>query len=179
AAVIQRRTDLEEAAGTAFVFGLVSSVALCGIGFFVAPFVADAFHEPKLTLVLRVLLLLLPLRGLGMVPSALIERELAFARRARGELGGAFVQAATAIPLAALGAGVWSLVAGQLAGTVVQSVLYYLYSPFRPAPRLATVSMLRQLGRYGRHVAAGNLIGIVDGNADNVAAGRLLGSAGL
>ena len=51
------------------------------------------------------------LPGLGLVPGALIERELVFARRAKGELGGAAAQALVAVPLAFSGFGVWSLVA--------------------------------------------------------------------
>ena len=71
------------------------------------------------------LALVLIIRGLGIVPGAMIERELVFASRAQGELGGAIVQALVAIPLAVSGFGVWSLVAGQLAGQSVQTVIFW------------------------------------------------------
>ena len=102
-AVIHRRTDVEAAAGTAFVFTVVSGIVLYGVAFAVAPFLAHVFSDPRLTDVVRVLALVLIVRALGIVPGTLIERELVFARRAKGELGGAFVQAAVAIPSLSLG----------------------------------------------------------------------------
>jgi len=121
-AVIQRRTDVERAAGTAFVYTGTAGVVLYGAAFGLAPLLAHVFSQPRLTDVLRVLALVLVIRGLGLVPGALIERDLVFARRARGELGGAAAQALVAVPLAFSGFGVWSLVAGQLAGQIAPVV---------------------------------------------------------
>ncbi len=176
-AVIQRRTDVEVAAGTAFVFTVTAGIALYGAAFVVAPILARLFSQPRLTDVLRVLALVLVVRGLGLVPGALIERELIFGRRAKGELGGAIVQALVAVPLAVSGFGVWSLVAGQLAGQSVQSVIFWAVTPLRPSPRLFSFRILRELGRYGRHLTAANIVYFVEQNIDTATVGRLLGAA--
>jgi O-antigen/teichoic acid export membrane protein len=178
-AVIHRRTDVESAAASAFVFMVALGAVLYGAAVGLSPVAAWAFHQPRLTTIMPVLMILLPLRALGNIPGALIERSIAFGARARGELAGVFVQAAVSIPLAALGFGVWSLVFGQLANQAVQTVVFWLLAPFRPQPRLADWKMLRELGRFGRHVTAGNLVGLVDGNLDTIAAGRLVGAAGV
>src|SRR5262249_18594584 len=39
--------------------------------------------------------------------------------------------------------------------------------------------LLRELGRYGRHITAGNLIGFVDANIDTATVGRIVGAAGV
>jgi O-antigen/teichoic acid export membrane protein len=176
-AVIHRRTDVEAAAGTAFVFTVVSGIVLYGVAFGVAPFLAHVFSEPRLTDVVRVLALVLIVRALGIVPGTLIERELVFARRAKGELGGAFVQAAVAIPLAVSGFGVWSLVAGQLAGQTVQAATFWVVTPLRPSPRLFNFGILRELGRYGRHLTAANIVYFIDQNVDTATVGALLRTA--
>jgi O-antigen/teichoic acid export membrane protein len=176
-AVIQRRTDVERAAGTAFVYTATAGVVLYGAAFGLAPLLAHVFSQPRLTDVLRVLALVLVIRGLGLVPGALIERELVFARRARGELGGAAAQALVAVPLAFSGFGVWSLVAGQLAGQTVQSAIFWAVTPLRPSPRLFDYRVLRELGRYGRHLTAANLVYFVEQNIDTATVGRLLGAA--
>jgi PST family polysaccharide transporter/lipopolysaccharide exporter len=173
-AIIHRRTDVERAAGTAFVFNAVAAVVLYAAAFAISPWVAHVFSQPRLTDVLRVLALVLILRGLGLAPGAMIERDLVFASRAKGELGGAIVQAIVAIPLAVYGFGVWSLVAGQLAGQAVQTVTFWVVTPLRPSPRLFSLRILRELGRYGRHVTGANVVGFLNGNIDTITVGRLL-----
>ena len=176
-AVIQRRTDVERAAGTALVFTAIAAIVLYWSAFAAAPLLAHVFSQPRLTDVLRVLALTVVIRGLGLVPGAMIERELAFAGRAKGDLGGVVVQALVAIPLAISGFGVWSLVAGQLAGQTIQSVTFWAVTPLRPSPRLFSFGILRELGRFGRHVTAANIVFFIDTNLDTATVGRLLGAA--
>jgi O-antigen/teichoic acid export membrane protein len=178
-AIIHKRDEVQRSAGTTFVFSVAMGVVLYVAAFLVAPLAAHVFREPDLTLVLRVLALMLIPRGLGMVAGVLIERELRFAARAKGELTAVGLQALTAIPLAVAGAGVWSLVAGQLVASGVTAVVFWLVAPFRPSPRLFSWPLLRELGRFGRHVTAANLLGLVDQNVDNATVGRLLGATDL
>jgi len=178
-AVIRRRTEVEEAAGSAFAFTLAMGAVLYGLAVACSPLAAWLFHEPRLTSVMPVLMLLLPLRALGTIPGALIEREIAFGRRARGEVAGVGAQALTAIPLAALGFGVWSLVLGQLANQAMQTGIFWLLAPFHPSLRRARWQTLRELGRFGRPVTIGNVVSLVDGNLDTIVAGRIVGAGGV
>jgi O-antigen/teichoic acid export membrane protein len=178
-AVIRRRSELEEAAGSAFAFTLAMGATLYGLAVACSPLAAWLFHQPRLTAVMPVLMLLLPLRALAAIPGALIEREIAFARRARGELTGVAAQALTAIPLAALGFGVWSLVLGQLANQAMQTGIFWLLAPFHPSLRRARWQTLRELGRFGRPVTIGNFVSLVDGNIDTIVAGRIVGADGV
>jgi len=178
-AIIQRRTDVERSAATAHAFFLVSAVVMYVAAFFAAPLVADLFSQPRLTAVLRVLTLVLLARGVSGAASTLIERELNFGARARGELAGTVLQAAVSVTLALLGLGVWSLVAGQVAGAVVQAAIFVWVAPFRPSLRLASWKLLRELSRFGRHVTAGNVITLIDANFDTAIVARLLGAASV
>lgn len=178
-AVIRQRDDLERAIGTMWVFMVAMSVVLYGVTFGIAPLLADVFSQSGLTNVVRVLGLLLVIRALGSTAGALIERDLAFRSKAKAELGGAAVQAAVAIPLAFAGFGVWSLVAGQLASQCLTTAVLVALAPVHPNPRLASWSMLRSLGRYGRHVTIGNILVLANTNVDNVVIGRFLGTAAL
>jgi len=175
-AIIHKRDDLERAAGTVLVFSVLMGFVLYGVAFAVAPLMARVFHSPDLTDVVRVLTLILIPRGFATVPGVLIERELNFGARAVGELGAAGAQAAVAIPLAIAGHGVWSLVAGQLVAAGVLAVACWWLAPFRPNPRLFSWPLLRELGRYGRHVTAANVLALIDQNVDTATVGRLLGS---
>jgi O-antigen/teichoic acid export membrane protein len=179
AALVYRRNDVERAAGTTLVFSTLSSLVLYGVAFAVAPFVARIFHAPELTEVLRVMALMLPVRGIGATPSAILERNIDFRRRAKCDVSGALAQAAFALSLAVGGAGVWSLVVGQLAGTVVQAAIGWLVVPWRPNPRLASFTLWREMLRYGRFVSGTNVVNLVNNTIDNVLVGRLLGATTL
>jgi hypothetical protein len=54
------------------------------------------------------------------VPAAILERELDFRARAKGDVGAALVQVAVSLTLAFAGLGVWSLVIGALAVAAAQ-----------------------------------------------------------
>jgi PST family polysaccharide transporter len=179
AAVVFRRDSLAEAAASAFLFAVAAGTAMYGVTFAIAPLLAAAFDAPALTDVLRVMGLLLVLRSIGTVPSALLEREIDFRSRAKAEVAGALAQVAVSIGLAVTGYGVWSLVFGQLAGSAVQSGLYWLFVPWRLSLRLASISTMRELFRYSRFVSATNLVNIANNSVDNVVVGRLLGPAPL
>jgi O-antigen/teichoic acid export membrane protein len=178
-ALIQRRADVHEAAASVFVVSTVLAVALYGVAFAVAPLVASLLHTPRLTAVIRVLALVLVLRGPATAPGAVIERELLYGLRARGELAGIAAQAGLSIALAFAGAGVWSLVAGQLAGQLVQTVVFWIVCPIRLQPRRASWRTLRELARFGRAVTASNLVAVVDSNVDTITVGRLFNAGAV
>ena len=164
-ALVHQRGDLEDAAATVFVFSAATGVALYAAAFFAAPYAAIAFHDQALTAVLRVLALLLPLRSLSTVPSALLERAVHYRPRTIGDLAAAGSQAAISIVLAVLGAGVWALVVGQVAAAAVSTVVLWLLAPARPNPRRASRATARELLRYGRYITAGNLLTIASMSA--------------
>lgn len=179
AALVYRRDQVKRAAATTLVFSSLSSVVLYGAAFGVAPVVADAFHAPALTKVLRVMALLLLIRGLGSTPSAILERNIDFRRRAKCDVSAAFAQAAVSLTLAVLGAGVWALVLGQLAGSAVQTAVAWTVVPWRPDPREASLALGREMIRYGRFVSATNVVNLANNTVDNIVVGRLLGAATL
>jgi O-antigen/teichoic acid export membrane protein len=80
AAIIYRRQDVPEAAGSAFVFVVSSSLALFVVAQVVSPVVADLFHTPELTNVLRGMSFLLITRAVGTIPMSLWSGTSTFAR---------------------------------------------------------------------------------------------------
>lgn len=125
AALVQRPGDWNRLAPT----GLTLSV-IFGVGFGVAlaiaaPLGAQLLDQPRLTSLIRVLAIGLTISALGVVPAARLRRDLDFRKRIWPEFLGASVKAVITIALAASGVGVWSLVYGQLAGTIVTTVMYW------------------------------------------------------
>ncbi|HSP72153.1 MAG TPA: lipopolysaccharide biosynthesis protein [Gaiellaceae bacterium] len=176
AAVVQRRTDVREAAGSALLAGSLSGMLFAGTVVVAAPLVERLMHAPGLAEILRGLAPLLVLRGLAVVPAALLERTLDYKGRARAELAAGVVQPAVAIPLAVAGAGVWSLVFGQLAAACVGTAIIWSVAPWRPNPRDADRHVLRELLRYGRFITGSNIVNLLNDTLDNLTVARLLGT---
>jgi lipopolysaccharide exporter len=179
AALIHRRRDIEAAAGSALVYSPLAGVVAYGLVFAAAPLVARFLDAPELVDVLRVMGLVLVIRGLGVVPGAILERSLDFRSRMVAELGAATVQLFLSVGLAFAGFGVWSLVLGSLAAVGTQTALYWVLVPWRPSPRLANVRIFLELMRFGRFVGATSVLTVITNTADNVVVSRVLGTAAV
>ncbi len=178
-ALIHRRHDVERAAASALIWAPLASLILYAATFFVAPLLAHLLHTPGLVSVVRVLGLILLLRGLMVVPRAILERNLDYRARAKADVGAAFVQATVAVTLAFAGFGVWSLVFGALAGAAAQGAILWTVVPWRPSPAAASRRVLIEMMRYGRFVSAGSMLNVFDNTIDNIAIARLLGTTPL
>jgi PST family polysaccharide transporter len=174
AALVYRRTDVEHAAANTMVWAPIMGVFLFAACFAAAPLVGMIFHSDDLTNVVRALSVLLVIRGLGVAPGAILEREVDFRTRTKSDIAAAFVQSGVSIGLAVLGAGVWSLVFGTIAGSIVSVIVLWVFLPWRPNPRLANWHVLRDMLRYGRYVGATNIVVFLTNTVDNIAIGRLL-----
>ncbi len=178
AAVIQRDGDPEQSANTAFWLNMALGLALGLVGFAVAPAVASFFSEPRATSVIRVLSLSFPLTSLGSIHEARLRRDLRFARRVIPEFSKGVAKGAVSITLALTGHGVWSLVWGQLAGTLVAAIGYWLVYPWLPSLRFDRRTCRELLG-FGSQMTLVGLLGGLHKNIDYLIVGRQLGSRSL
>jgi O-antigen/teichoic acid export membrane protein len=179
AALVQRKHDVRKAAASAFLWSSCAGLLLGGLCFITAPLLARGFGTPGATNVIRAMSLFLVIRGVSIGPGSLLDREMNFRTRTYGELSAGFVQLGISVGLALAGFGVWSLVIGQLVATAVQTAILWVLAPWRPHPRDASISVLRDMLRYGRFVSLGNILGLVNRTLDNLVVGRLMGASAL
>jgi PST family polysaccharide transporter len=106
-----------------------------------------------------------------------LQRDLEFRKRFVGFAFQTAAYALVAVGSAALGAGVWSIVAGHLAGQVSMAVVYLVLArAVRPA---LDTQLARDLFRTSRGFLLQTAARLVQGDADYVAVGRTLGAARL
>jgi len=178
AALVARRDRIVEAANAAFVISIVIGVILFGLAWVIAPTVARFFHESQVTSLMRVLSSVLVLGAFGMVPGSMLQRGLRFKTKMIPDLSRNVVRGGVSIVLALTGFGVWSLVWGQIAGTVASIVLLWILAAWRPTYQFDRQVSREMLG-YGGHVVAVDVVGAVSNNVDYLLVGRILGSAAL
>lgn len=176
--LISTQDDVEDAAHAVFAFAVtVSSALVAGLWLF-ADAIAAFLDQAELADVLRVLSVVLLIEAVAQVHNALLQRELKFRLKLIPEVGRGLVKGLLSIALAVSGFGVWSLVYGHLAGTLVWSAIVIAVRPWRPR-RLPSRAALGRAVRYGSNIVAGELCNVVPKSLDQVLIGKVLGAAPL
>jgi O-antigen/teichoic acid export membrane protein len=149
-------------------------LALC----LAAPAIAAWFAAPMLADVLYVLGLILPFVALRVIPDSLLRKRLEFDRISKGEILAAIATMPVVLGLAALGAGVWALVAGALVTTLVQATVAFWFVRWVPGVRLGT-QRLAVILRYSLHTLGGRMLWALYTEIDAIALGKITGSTAL
>lgn len=176
--LIQAQGEVTEQANIVFWINLLFSALLYGLILVGAPLIAGFFEAPASAPVLRVLCLRIVLLALGAVPLALLQRELRFRCAFWARFGGALATGAVIVPLAYRGLGVWALVWGMLAGSLVQTVTLWWVSSWRPALGL-NWTLLPALFGFSQWILLESLLAAAINWGDSVMVGRFLGTDGL
>lgn len=173
-AIIQRRDRIEEAANTAFWFGLASNTAIWLLSFLLAPLIANFFHEPLVKDIFPVLVFTFVINAFGSIHDALLQRDMQFNKRVLPAFFNSVFKAIISIALAYLGYGVWALVIGQVAGSFAYTVTVWMMINFRPKFQFDW-GLAREILTYGYKVAFDSILGAIQANIDYVFIGRFLG----
>jgi O-antigen/teichoic acid export membrane protein len=154
--------------------GLVLALAVALLAFPAAAF----FRESALTKVMQALAVIFLVYSLGVLPTGLLNREMAFRPIAISQLVGAVFGTAAAITAALLGAGVWSLVLGTLVSTLLATVGLWIACSWRPS-LLIDWREIGSIASYSLHLSGFNFLNYFSRNADNLIVGRFLGDVAL
>lgn len=177
-AIVQRADRIDESSTTAFWMNLALAGAVMLALVAAAPAIAAFFRDPRITDVVRVLALQVPLAALCTVQVARLQRELAFKELFVVRLATSVLPALLSIPMALQGHGYWALVAGILAGQLLQAATLWWRSPWRPA--LAFDPLLaRELMQFGAWATLSAMLAWFYAWMDAMVVGRFLGSTDM
>jgi len=113
-ALIQKKNVTEHDVSTVFSANLCISLFLFVLLFFAAPAISQYLGTPKLAMYLRVESIALLIRAFYCVQAASLSKNLRFKNIAKYNIISAVASVSVAIVMAALGCGVWSLIAKNL-----------------------------------------------------------------
>ena len=158
------------------ILGLLLSLLLCML----APYLAHALGEPRLTPVLRLASLCFAIDGFGLMFLILLKRDLDFRRTSLIETCALLAGTAVTLVLALRHGGVWSLVAGVVAVSIVRTALAIKYGigQYRIAARLRAGELKRFLS-FGVFQMGQTAVVRVSERFDQVILGTLSGTTGL
>jgi O-antigen/teichoic acid export membrane protein len=177
-AIIQRRELERDHLDTVFWTNVSISVLLTFISIASADLIAKFFTRPDLTSVIRWLSLSFLIGSLNNVQVAILQRNLNFKplaiRSLIATLGGGVI----GVSMALMGFGVWSLVCQQLSNGIIQVLVLWTASDWRP--RLSfSPKHFRDLFSFGMNVLGINILNFVVTNGDNLLIGYFLGPVPL
>lgn len=161
-------------------FWLTMGVAALGYGalFLGAPFIAEWFGAPRLSAVLRVAGLALPLVAVRVVPDALLRQRIELDRVSRAEVAASLATIPVVVGLAWAGAGVWALVTGALVTPLVQGSVIFALVPWRPGVRVGG-RRVRELLRYSLAILGTRVCWAIYEQADAFVLGKVAGDVVL
>ena len=173
-AVVQAKELDDVALRKVFGFVLVINLVLCLILVLGAPLIAWLFEEERLILMIQALALSFLLVGFTAMPEALLDRRLAFKKRALVDLSSSVFGSALTLALAAGRMGVWALVLGTIGTALWRAVGLQWLAPFLKRPILSFDGLGGILG-FGRNIVFSRLLWYFFSQIDVLIAGKLLG----
>jgi PST family polysaccharide transporter len=176
--VVEQDLD-DRAKGTYLTLFLAMGAGFAVVMAATAPALASIFDDPRLDdIILAMSVMVFFSGGLNWFYEALMQRELEFRNRFVAQMVQAVTYSVTGIVLAALGAGVWSLVTGQIVGAAAYAAALLTLAPYRVRPAFDRVAAARGI-QEGRGFLVQTVTGFAAQNVDIVIVGRVLGAARL
>lgn len=180
-ALIQRAETSDEQLSSLYWANLALGIVGYGLVWLSAPLVADLFDEPSLVDLLRVVGIVLVINSLAAQFRALLQKGLHFQSLAVVNLASVVVGSATAVSLAAGGAGVWALVWGQVANATAATFMLVVIGARRkwlPALVFRYRSITGYLS-FGAYLFGSNVANYLVSRSDQLIIGTVLGSRPL
>jgi lipopolysaccharide exporter len=163
---------------TTFAIILICGVAGSALISALSSPVANLLGEPEMAGILAALSLTLVFGAPAWFYEAVMQRELEFRKRFLGMTAYNVVFAPVAVVLAVAGAGVWSLVVGNIAGTIASAAVYTILAPYRTWPGFDLARARAAIAGGAGFMVQGGMA-FIRQNADYLAVGRILGTVEL
>jgi O-antigen/teichoic acid export membrane protein len=168
------RRDYDQAFTFLLCTSLAATVISIGLTYALAPWI----RPDGVLLPLRVLLLSIPINVLWAPAQACIERQFRYRRMGILEVGGDIALYGTAVPLALLGAGAWSLVAGFFAWQTWLLVGSFAMSGLRPSWNWSRQAM-REMTHHGLTFSVSQWMSRLSGLVNPLVVGTFAGAVGV
>ena len=146
--------------------------------FFAAPLFAKWYENSLYTDLLRVSALSFIFRPLVNLPSSMLFRQMRYKAQTVVGITSLFVSSATSILLAWLGYGVWSLIWGGIAGSIINAALLMTIARWHPGFSL-DLRRGKDIARYGMLVSANDIVNYLRGQVSIFILSRTLGPASI
>lgn len=177
-ALIRKNDRTEEDFCTVFYFNIVIAIGCYALLFIASPWIADFFHIPLLSPILRVQSVALVLNSLMGVQVAKLTIDLNFKALAKRTVYASLISGVIGVMLAYAGWGVWALVAQTIVSSLINLVFIWIYCRWYPRLGFSKKSF-HELWNFGSKLLASGLLHTVYSNLTPLIIGRYFSSKDL
>ncbi|WP_298808622.1 lipopolysaccharide biosynthesis protein [uncultured Sphingomonas sp.] len=177
-ALVQRAEISRDEETAVFWYNGIAALVLGGLIAAAAPVMARVFGHPVLEQLLYISAIIVPINAMAAVPGSLMQRHLRFDLLAKSGLTASILSGILAVVLAVNGVGIWTFAWQALAHAVINVVLLWLLSGWRPL-RGASITAARPLVRFGFFLSLSNLLEVAYQQGFALVIGKLYGARDL
>ena len=128
-AIIQAKELSDETLKQAFTVNIISSLIFFLIFFLAAPYIAEFFNEPRVTLLVQAVACQHLIMIFHTLPYALSNRNMLYKEREKVQFYTTIATSIFTLTLAATGFGVWALILGYLFMRVASTIGFFWLQP--------------------------------------------------
>lgn len=177
-ALIQKKDSDQFDFSTVFFANVGMSVLIYLLFFFIAPYVAIFYDEPRLTELMRILSLTVIIGSFSAVHNAFLSKRLEFRKSFLRGLANTVTYGISGVYFAYCGFGVWSLVYSKLVGALAGAIVLWLTVKWKPSFTFS-FSRIKSLFRFSSKVLGSNLLNTIFNNINPLIIGKFYSSAEL
>jgi O-antigen/teichoic acid export membrane protein len=177
-ALIQTDEPVLRVANVVFWSNLILGILVYVIIFLMTPLLSVYFNSPQIILVIRILSIQIVIMSLTTVQDALFTRDLNFRPLFLAGTASSILSGLVSIILALYGLNVWALVLGTLLGSLLNLLLLWTRSTWRPTVQVDWL-LAPKLFRFGFWIVGLSLMGWIINWFDSLLVGRYLGVTDL
>ena len=170
-ALIQKKNPTAIDYSTVFYWNILLSFFLYGILYLSSPIIADFYRIPLLSDVLKMQGIVLLFNAFTLVQQNVLKKQIAFKKIAKINLSAIVIGTCTGILFAFAGFGVWCLVIKSLTTALVQCIIYWTSSHWRPQWVFSWVSF-KSLFRFGSFVFFTSIVNTLYANIISLIIGK-------
>ncbi len=177
-ALIQKKNPTQVDYSTVFFFNVFIGLAFYTLLFLSAPLIADFYHQPLLLNLTRFLGLNIIINSFSIVQANIFVKHIDFKTTAKISFATVIFSGATGIFLAYKGFGVWSLAIQQIVSAVLNSILLFTISKWRPA-LVFNLASLKTMFKFGSRLLASGLLDVIFTNIYYIIIGKVFSAKQL
>ena len=177
-AIIQKQDLREEHYSSAFWLNVLVGSFTTGLLVLLAPLIASFFETPELRMIVVILSLNFLLSSFTVMQQAILTKEMNFRVLMIRDLAAVVISGIVGIVCAIRGLEVWSLVVQALTYTVVNNLLLWRFSRWRPR-LLFSRAAIEDIFHFSANVTGFQLVNYFARNVDHLIIGKFLGAQAL
>ena len=178
-AIIQRKEINSNHLRSSFYLSLLLSVSFFLLVYFFSPQVSNFYDDQRLTSLLQVTALSFIIAGIGIVPKAMLFRELRFKELFKSTMIGMFLGLIViGLPCAYLGFEVWTIVIYLLSQNIILTACYWYFNPINLKGKL-TIKHSIPLIKYGGGSTIFNFFNYLSSKVDTFIVSKFFGSGNI